>query len=248
MREQSLPSLRGGAAALGLKISGEQVAAFSLLADELLAWNERVNLTSITEPGDIQVNHFLDSLTALPILRARMGDSRAKLVDVGAGAGLPGLALALVEPSLDVTLVEATAKKVSFMEHAIRRLSLPNACALHGRAEELAHREGCRQAFDFAIARAVASTAVLVELLTPFLRVGGWAIVMKKREAVASEVEDAATALDKLRSVVEEVVHPGVPGLLQDRALVVIRKEGNTPAGFPRRSAAVWRRRLRAAP
>lgn len=248
MPRQSLPLLCEGASALGLKITDEQEAIFSLLVDELLAGNERVNLTSITEPGDIQVNHLLDSLTALPLVRARMGASGARLIDVGAGAGFPGLALALVEPSLDVALVEATAKKVSFMERVIHRLALPNARAIHGRAEELAHREGCRQAFDFAIARAVASTAVLVELLTPFLRVGGWAMVMKKREAVASELEEAGPALAKLRGVVEEVAYPKVPGLLEDRALVVIRKEGDTPAGFPRRWAAVQRRWLRAPP
>ena len=248
MLEQSLPLLREGAAALGLKISREQERALSLLADELLAWNERVNLTSITEPGEIEVKHFLDSLTALPVVQARMGSYGVKLVDVGAGAGFPGLALALVGQSLDVTLVEATAKKVAFIEHAIHMLDLRNACAIHGRAEDLAHREGNRQVFDFAIARGVASTAVLVELLTPFLRVGGWAIVMKKREAVDSEVEEAASALGRLHSVVEEVAYPGVPGLLEDRALVVIRKEKDTPAGLPRRSAALQRRPFRAAP
>lgn len=246
MSEQSvwLPLLARGAGALGLELSPDQVRSFTLLADELVAWNERAHLTAITDRDEIQTKHFVDSLTAVPTILRRLYGEKGSLVDVGSGGGFPGLPIAIVARELDVTLVEATRKKVAFLEHAIRVLALENARPLWGRAEELARSPAHRERYDFAIARGVGTATTLVELLVPFLRVGGWGVLMKTGPAVETELKDATVALDQLKAEVEAVVPVGVPGLLEDRALIVVRKTQPTGAPYPRRSGIPRRRPL----
>ncbi len=245
MSQQSppeLPLLAAGARAIGLDLDGEQLRRFALLSRELREWNERVNLTSVTDPSEIEVKHFLDSLTLAPLVQ-QQAHGTGRLVDIGSGAGFPGLPLAIAFPWLRVSLMEATAKKVHFLRHVVQELRLTNVDAMHGRAEALAREADHREAYDLAAARAIGNTATLVELLTPFLRVGGLAILMKTRAAAASEINDAAGALQRLWAVVEEIRDVDVPGLT-DRALVVIRKHRVTPTDFPRRSGVPARRPL----
>jgi 16S rRNA (guanine527-N7)-methyltransferase len=229
------------AARLGIELADRQIEELAHLSGELLAWNERVNLTSITDPHDVAIRHILDSLTVVPVVRSIEASG---LVDVGSGGGFPGLPIAIAMPSVQITLVDATAKKVAFLEHAIERLGLPNARAVHSTAEELGRAPEHRGAYDAAVVRAVGSVATLIELLVPLLRVGGRAILMKKRSAVDAEIAAAALALDALHASLDEVAEVEVEDLLPDRALVVVRKVEETPDRFPRRPGVPRRRPL----
>jgi len=245
--EQSpvLPILERGAAALGLQLHPDQLRCFALLSQELISWNQRVNLTSVTNPDDVQLRHFVDSLTIVPVVQGELSSGSGRLIDVGSGAGLPGLAVAIALPWLDVALLEATAKKVRFLEHAVETLRARNARVLHGRAESLARQAEHREAYDVAVARAVGSTATLVELLTPFLTVGGIAVLMTTRAALDAELDRAAGALEKLHADVEAVRGTHVAGL-DNHALLLIRKHGSTPTEFPRRPGVPERHPLAA--
>jgi 16S rRNA (guanine527-N7)-methyltransferase len=242
--EQSspLPLLASGSRALGIDLDREQLGRFSILSRELRAGNQRANLTALTDRGDVEIKHFLDSLTVAPIIQQELPAANGRLVDVGSGGGFPGLALAIALPWLQVMLVEATAKKVRFLEQVTETLQLSNVGVLQGRAEALADGEQ-REGFDIATARAVGSAATLVELLTPFLRVGGLAVLMKTRSAVQGEIVAAAGALERLHAVVEGIHDVQVKGL-DERVLVLVRKTRPTPPGYPRRAGVPERRPL----
>ena len=236
MSEQSPvpPILDRGVQTLGLELHPEQLRRFAMLSTELAAWNTRVNLTSVTDPDDVQVRHFLDSLAIVPIVERELASRSGKLIDVGSGGGFPGLPVAIALPWLDVALLEATAKKVRFLEHAVGTLAIDNARAIQGRAESVAHLVEHREAYDIAVARAVGSVATLIELLVPLLKVGGGAILMKTKSALELELGGAEGALTKLNAGVEGVFETSVPEL-ENHVLVLIRKHGPTPAGYPRR-------------
>ncbi|MPZ13837.1 MAG: 16S rRNA (guanine(527)-N(7))-methyltransferase RsmG [Chloroflexi bacterium] len=242
-----LPVLDRGARALGLNLTGAARDRFERFLEELLAWNDRAGLTSITDPDEVQLKHFVDSLTLAPLVVRHLAGGSGTVVDVGAGPGLPGLALAIVLPDLEVTLVEATGKKVVFLLHAIKTLALGNARAVRGRAEEIARQPEHRERYDLATARAVGSVATLVELLVPLLRVGGRAVLMKTRTGIDEEIAAAASALDRLRCVVDAVEPVAPPDLCETRVLVVLRKVAATPPTYPRRPGVPARRPLRQA-
>lgn len=229
-----------GAAQMGLSLNAAQVAAFDLYTDELLDWNQQFNLTAITEREQVEIRHYLDSLALLPTLAALENVSLATLlgrnmrvVDVGAGAGLPGLALRIVWPRLRLALVEATAKKVRFMEHVTAQLGLADVQFIHGRAEELALREPHRQAYDLVVARAVATLPTLVEYLLPLAKRGG-RVIAYKGTAAHEEAMCAEQAIRLLGGRLTRLVPVEVPGLAETRVLVVIDKVAQTPDGYPR--------------
>jgi 16S rRNA (guanine527-N7)-methyltransferase len=215
--------------------------------DLLLRWNLRFNLTAITEPAAIDRKLIGDALTMLPALDDAVSawdanrrtdpdaNQRPALIDIGSGAGFPGLVLAIIRPTLDVTLLEATGKKVGFLEAAIVELGLANARALHGRAEELAHQPHHREHYDITTARAVASLPALMELCAPFLRIGGVGIFPKGME-IANELAagDLAAQLVGARIVGSEPAI--VPDAEPVTRLVVVVKLASTPKRYPRRS------------
>ena len=244
MAEQIL--LQRGARALGVRLRQAQLAMFASLEDALTQWNRQVNLTGIVEPDQIELKHFIDSLTLVPHLPSWLPLHNPRLIDVGSGPGFPGLPLAIAMPHLHVTLLEATGKKVTFLHHAVELLGLENARPLHGRAEEAGRLLDHREAYDVAVVRALAGTSALTELLLPLVRVGGYAVLMKKQSDVEDEVADARPALQALSAEVEAVIPADVPNLLTDRALVVIKKLGVTSERFPRRPGVPQRRPLRA--
>ena len=238
-----------GAAQMGLNLSAPQVAAFDLYTDELLAWNEQFNLTAITDREQVEIRHYLDSLALLPALAALEGVSLTALlsrsiraVDVGAGAGLPGLALRMVWPRMRLSLVEATAKKVRFMEHVAANLALTDLQFIHGRAEELALREPHRATYDLVVARAVATLPTLVEYLLPLAKRGG-RVVAYKGSAAHEEALAAEQAIRMLGGRLTRLIPVEVPGLAETRVLVVIDKVAQTPEGYP--AAAGCRRNSR---
>ncbi len=232
-----------GAAAhslLGMRLTRRQVEALRWYAAELVAWNQRINLTAITEPAEIESKHFLDSLSCLLAMRERLGD---RVIDVGTGAGFPGLPLKIVCPQLHMTLVEATGKKLDFCRHIMQALSLERVELVHGRAEEIGHRPEHRQSYDWALARAVAAMPVLVEYLLPLLRLGGRAVA-QKGESGPAEAHAAEGALRVLGGRMHQVIRVELPGVAELRFLVVIEKTAATPPEYPRRAGLPAKRPL----
>ena len=216
---------------LGLQLTRRQIESFRAYASELIAWNERDNLTAITDPQDIEIKHFLDSLTCLLAIKPRGGD---RLVDVGTGAGFPGLPMRIACPQIRLTLVEATGKKAEFCRHVVRQLGLEGVEVHHARIEDLGHAAGHRERYDWAVARAVAQLPVLVEYMLPLLRVGGKAIA-QKGETGPAEAQAAEEALRLLGGRVDSLVPVELPRVSESRYLVVISKQAATPAAYPRR-------------
>jgi 16S rRNA (guanine527-N7)-methyltransferase len=228
----ALDLLVAGARELGLDLTPRQLEQFETYRRELLAWNERHNLTAITDPAEVERRHFLDSLScllAMPALGA------ASLVDVGAGAGFPGLPLKIVCPEIRLTLVESIGKKSAFLEHAVQALGLRGVRVLTARAEELGQDRRSRERFDWAVARAVASLGVLAEYLLPLVRPGGAMLAMKKGDLTA-ELNEAAQAIATLGGAPPELIPVTLPGLEDDRGLIVVRKARPTPTRYPRRT------------
>ena len=221
-------------------LSEAQLQAFELYARQLVEWNQRFNLTSITEGEQIRVRHFLDSLSCwIALQKAPAG----RMIDVGAGAGFPGLPLKILRPELQLTLVEATAKKATFLEHMVQVLRLEGVSVLAQRAEELGLHARHRQAYDWAVARAVAPLPVLAEYLLPFVKVGGFALAQKGKDA-AAEAGAAKPAIEKLGGELNEVFQVTIPGLDEERWLVVLKKIAPTPANYPRRPGMPGKRPL----
>jgi 16S rRNA (guanine527-N7)-methyltransferase len=206
---------------------------------ELLDWNTRMNLTAITDPGEVQIKHFLDSLTILNIY----DKPHIRLLDIGSGAGFPGLPLKIVRPDWQVVLLEATAKKVTFLQHVIETLQLQDIVAVHGRAEEFAHKQEYRAAFDLVTARAVAPLPTLLEYAAPFSRIGGQVILPKKGE-LTEELAQGERAARQLGSLLKADVAITLPGLTDGRRLLVWEQQKPCPARFPRSSAAIAKKPL----
>ncbi|MGD2207272.1 MAG: 16S rRNA (guanine(527)-N(7))-methyltransferase RsmG [Anaerolineae bacterium] len=220
-----------GAQALNLRLTEGQLASFHTYYEELVAWNQKFNLTAITEYEAVQIRHFLDSLSCLLAEETRQALNRpdARMIDVGSGAGFPGIPLKLVFcPDAHLTLLEATGKKVGFLEHVIAQLGLRRATAIHTRAEELAHDPSHRESYDLALARAVAELPVVVEYTLPFCKIGGW-VIAQKGEAGAAEAWATEKAIGLLGGELRRVIPVELPGLPENRSLVIVEKVGPTP-------------------
>ncbi len=221
---------------LGLSLDDAQLAYFESYYRDLADWNTRMNLTSVIDYAEVQVKHFLDSLTVLPAL----GDSfprDARVVDVGAGAGFPGLPLKLVCPGAHLTLVESTGKKANFLLHVVEVLELADVEVHTGRAEELAHRPELRGSYDLALARGLARMPTLLEYTLPFTRTGGLVAAWKHgSEGLKGELDSARRALQVLGGRVKSIYPVKATGLEDNRVVVVIEKVKETPAEYPRRN------------
>ena len=226
--------LRAGVGELGVELSAETLAAFDRYGALLRSWNERVNLVSKASLAKIETRHILDSLTAVLALG---GAPSGKVIDVGAGAGFPGLPVKIVYPAIDLTLVEATAKKARFLEAAIDGLGLEGAAVAAERAETLGQAPEYREAFDVVLARALAPLPVLAELTLPFCRRGG-VVVAYKSPGVEDEAAEARVAIKLLGGAAARIVEVPASVSGDPRTLVVIEKRGPTPRKYPRRPGA----------
>ncbi len=224
---------------LGLELTQEQLDQFLWYRQELLDWNTRINLTAIDDPEEVLLKHFLDSLSLLMVY----DKPQTHLLDIGAGAGFPGLPLKIVRPRWQVLLLEATAKKVMFLQHIIEVLQLKNVEAVHGRAEEVAHKPEYRAAFDAVTARAVASLPVLLEYAGPFCRAGGQIILPKKGD-LAEELAQGKRAAKQLGVVLKDAATVKLPGLEDGRILLVWEQVKKCPAQFPRSGSVMARKPL----
>ncbi len=229
-----------GAAALGIRLDREQIGRFRTYHEALILWNRRINLTSIVDDDRVQSHHFLDSLTVASALpRPVLQDGR--VMDVGSGAGFPGVPLKIAFPGLRLALVESTGKKVEFLERLVGLLGLSGVEVLTGRAETLGREPRFRERFDAVLARALGPLPVVAELTLPFARIGG-VLVAQRRGDLAREVEEAAPALDALGGGAADVRPVDLPGLADGRALVVVTKIAQTSERYPRRPGAPSKR------
>jgi 16S rRNA (guanine527-N7)-methyltransferase len=231
--------MRDGAAEYGLRLSDAMTAQFARYCDILTEKNNIMNLTAISGESDIATAHFLDSLAplTLPCMGAPLKNKR--LLDVGSGAGLPGLPLRIVAPELGVTLLDAHGKRVSFLAELCRSLDIRDAACVHARAEEFA-RTSARDSFNFVISRAVAKLNTLCELCMPLVKPGGYFIAMKAADSDAETAESGAASA-ALGGKTPETFEYTVPGAGITRRLVVTRKITATPPEYPRRFARISR-------
>jgi 16S rRNA (guanine527-N7)-methyltransferase len=235
--------LVAGARELGITLTDCHLPAFETCYWELVAWNERFNLTAITDWEGVLVRHFLDSLSCLKALPRTELAAGARVIDVGTGAGFPGLPLKIVCPGMRLTLLEATGKKVTFLEHIVRVLGLKEVEVIHGRAEELGRSPAHRERYDWALARAVAEMPALAECLLPLVRVGG-SVLAQKGEGAAAEVHRADAAIVTLGGRVRQLAPVELRGLAETRYLVVVDKVAATPEKYPRRPGVPQKRPL----
>ncbi|MCL4516192.1 MAG: 16S rRNA (guanine(527)-N(7))-methyltransferase RsmG [Firmicutes bacterium] len=216
----------------GLALDSAQIDLFMDYLAELMDWNKRINLTAIREEREIVQKHFVDSLTCL---QAAPFPAGSRVIDVGSGAGFPGVPLKIARPDLAVTLLDSLQKRVAFLEHLREKLGLDGILVVHGRAEDLAHSPLHRESYDVATARAVARLRVLAEYVLPFVRVGGTFIAQKGPEAEA-ELEEALAAFKKLGGEFRRIKKLALPHEAGDRNLVVIEKVSPTPSNLPRKA------------
>jgi len=242
--------LANGARQLGIRLDEAQLGQFQSYYDTLITWNQRVNLTSITDYGEVQTKHFLDSLSGIWALRHLETQpewlanvSALRVVDVGSGAGCPGIPLKIAWPALQLTLLEATHKKAEFLQAVVRQLGLTQVEVVAARAEEAAHQPRHRQAYDLALARAVARLPTLAELTLPLVRVGGL-VLAYKGEDPGNELAAAERAITRLGGSVRQVLPVKVPGLMAARHLVILEKTSSTPDAYPRRPGLPAKRPL----
>jgi 16S rRNA (guanine527-N7)-methyltransferase len=206
-------------------------ATFQRFSSELLDWNQKFNLTAIRTPEEIESKHFMDALSLLPTLRHyRVGS----LIDVGTGAGFPGIPIKIVQPDLHLVLVESVEKKAGFCRHIVTTLELVDVEVVAERAEAVGQNRQYREQFDCAVARAVAALPILLEYLLPLVRVGG-IVIAQKGASAGQEMEQAKNACAILGGgkMHSEKVH--IPGLDDERYLIIVEKLRNTPAQYPRR-------------
>ncbi len=196
----------------------------------LLSWNEKMNLTAITEPNEVIVKHFIDSFTVSQYI-----EKNSYMVDVGTGAGFPGIPLKIVRPDISIVLVDSLQKRVHFLEEVIQKLTLTDIDAIHSRIEEFGKNKIYREKFDYVTSRAVANLAVLSEYMLPLLKISGKAICMKGAN-VETEINEAKKAIKILGGKIEKVETFLLPDTDMSRNIIVIKKQQNTPNQYPRKA------------
>ena len=232
--------LIAGAKKLGLELSPSQLSQYEIYYQELVAWNKRVNLTHITDYEEVQIKHFLDSLTVTLAWPPATG---SRLIDVGTGAGIPGIPLKIVFPAIRLVLLEAVSKKVAFLQHILQKLGLDDVEIVVGRAEEVAHLAQYREQFDLVLSRAVAPLPTVVELTLPFCALGG-SFIAQKKGTIDEEVSNAARAIGILGGRLGEIKAIDLSEFADKRFLVVIDKLSPTPPKYPRRPGIPAKRPL----
>lgn len=215
----------------GIELNESQISNLATYERELLDWNSRFNLTAIQDPEKVRVKHFLDSFTCLKVMKETSMD---RVVDVGTGAGFPGIPIKIACPEINLTLVESVKKKADFCQHIIEKLKLENVDIINERIEVYGHSKEHREKFDWAIARAVAIMPTLVEYLIPMVRVGGNILAMKGEDAHI-EANNAESAIKVLGGQLKQLVPVTLPGVADVRHLIVLGKIAATPDNFPRR-------------
>lgn len=219
---------------IGVRLNSSQVSEFFKYMDLLLLWNEKINLTAITEPKDILLKHFADSVSILPFV-----DLKDKnIIDVGTGAGFPGIPIKIAERSVRLTLLDSLNKRIKFLQEVVDKISLSDVNCVHLRAEEGGQNPSFREKFDICVSRAVAGLDVLAEYCLPFVRVGGIFISLKGPNA-EEEVINAKRAIDILGGIIEKTEKINIPFTDITHTLIMIKKVRQTPIKYPRKSGKI---------
>ncbi|MBS7009052.1 16S rRNA (guanine(527)-N(7))-methyltransferase RsmG [Anaerostipes sp.] len=225
-------SLKEKAEELGVSLSDKQISQFETYYELLLEKNKVMNLTAITERDDVILKHFVDSLA---LVRAECGFSRQKILDVGTGAGFPGIPLKIAFPDLDVVLLDSLNKRVKFLEEVIETLGLNHIQAIHGRAEDFARQKDFREQFDLVVSRAVANLSTLSEYCLPYVKISGMFLPYKSGK-IQEELKQGKHAVKLLGGNIEEVVSFVLPGTDMERTILKIEKKKATPKRYPRKA------------
>lgn len=225
---------------LGLSLSEAQMQSFSRYYEELLVWNQKFNLTAIEDEQGVIIKHFYDS-----ILGSRVSGwtGKGKLLDLGSGAGFPGVPLKIVFPELQATLVDSLQKRISFLEHLIHTLGLKDIKAVHSRAEDFGRIKAERENYDFVVSRAVAKLPILSEYCLPLVKKGGIFIAYKGPEG-KEEIEKAEKAMEILGGQLHEALELQLPKIEGERLLFAIKKYKNTPSEYPRKAGNIKKKPL----
>jgi 16S rRNA (guanine527-N7)-methyltransferase len=226
--------LIAGAEKLGLKLEERQIAQFQTYYEELTDWNQRMNLTAIIEYDKVQINHFLDSLTVVSVWKPSANKPNPKVIDIGTGAGVPGIPLKIVFPQIRLSLMDSTNKKITFLNHLKHKLGLDDIVVISGRAEELAHQQ-YRESYDLVLARGLAPMPTLAELTIPFCKISAKVIAHKKGD-IADEMRQARRAISTMGGKLIELKPVELSEFPDNRVLVVIEKVAPTPDIYPRGS------------
>ncbi len=238
-----MEKLNVGAKKLGLHLTPHQLEQFHIYYQELIDWNQRMNLTAITGYEEVQIKHFLDSLTVLLALKQPMGSGSFQLIDVGTGAGIPGIPLKILLPDIKLVLLDATAKKAAFLYHIKQKLELDGVEIVVGRAEDVAHEAQYREKFELVLSRAVARLPTLVELTLPFCAIGG-SFVAQKKGLIDPELSQAVRAISLLGGNFREMKKVDLEEFTDERWLITIDKVLPTPQQYPRRPGIPAKRPL----
>ena len=228
--EEFMKDLVNKAKEIGISLNEEQVKKFYDYMLVLLDWNEKINLTAITDVKEIILKHFVDSITICKYI-----PENSKLLDVGTGAGFPGIPVKIIRDDVTIVLLDSLNKRILFLEDVIEKLKLTNIIAVHGRAEEFGKNKKFRQCFDIVTSRAVANMAVLSEYLLPFVKIDGKAVIMKGSEC-EEELKDAEKAISVLGGKLKSVDKFFLPSSDIKRSIIVLDKIKNTPSQYPRKA------------
>ncbi|MCJ7695670.1 MAG: 16S rRNA (guanine(527)-N(7))-methyltransferase RsmG [Anaerolineaceae bacterium] len=218
---------------LGIQLNLEQIQAFQVYEQELISWNSKFNLTAIRDIEGIRTKHFLDSLTCIKAMEQK--HIPQNLIDIGTGAGFPGIPLKILLPGVRLTLVESVHKKAHFCEHIVTKLELKDVQIIPERAEDVGKANIHRQAYDMAVARAVAPMPVLVEYLLPLVRLGG-IVIMQKGESAPAEVQISEKVIHLLGGKLRKLIPIVLPGVVDERFLVIVEKVAVTSPVYPRKA------------
>ena len=224
----------------GIELTDRQKDQFERYFELLVEWNEKINLTAITEKNEVYLKHFYDSIA--PVLQGLIDNQELKLLDIGAGAGFPSLPIKIICPQLDVTIIDSLNKRINFLKLLAEELGLDKVHFYHGRAEDFAQDKTFRARFDLVTARAVARMQVLSELTIPYLKVGGKLLALKASNA-PEELEEAKNALSLLFSKVQDNLSYALPNG-DPRFITVVEKKKETPNKYPRKAGMPNKRPL----
>lgn len=229
-KEKFKKELAKKASKLGIELLEEGQNQFYQYMQLLLEWNEKMNLTAITEPKEVLDKHFIDSISI-----AKYINKNDKILDIGTGAGFPGIPLKIIMPQNEITLLDALNKRINFLKEVIQKLKLERIEAIHGRAEEFSKISGNRESYDIVVSRAVAKLNVLLEYMLPFVKMGGKCICMKAIE-IDEEIEEAKKAIEILGGKIEtiDIITLAETGI--KRKIIVIKKIKETPKKYPRKA------------
>lgn len=228
-KKEFLNEIKEKSKLLEIELDEKQKENFWEYMKLLLEWNEKINLTAITEHKDIIIKHFIDSLTILKKIK-----NNDKIIDVGTGAGFPGIPLKIANNTLDVLLLDSLNKRINFLNEVISKLNLKNINSIHARVEEVGKNKIYREKYDVATSRAVANLNVLAEYMIPLVKIGGKCICMKGPD-IDEEIEKSKNAIKRLGGKIESIEKIIIPSTDIKRTIIIIKKESETPEKFPRK-------------